>query len=146
MKEILLVIAAAISCALGTPLHTNWSVLNSATLENPVQDQSTEVNSAIQKLSATDPFERVKAACSLGEIRAQAAIPALVKLLADNTLVQFSGCSGKADWKDKSIPKTTPGEMAAVALSRMGAPAVEPLIGAIKSDAEVTTSPCGWTL
>ncbi|HEY9502851.1 MAG TPA: HEAT repeat domain-containing protein, partial [Pyrinomonadaceae bacterium] len=137
MKELLLVVATAIACALGAPLPTNWPEFHNTSSDVSAPQQAGDVTSNIQKLSSNDPLERVTAACSLGELRAQEAIPALVKLLSDNTEVQYSGCSGKNNWKDGSVPKTTPGEMAAVALTQIGSAAVEPLIGAIRSDSPI---------
>ena len=63
------------------------------------------------------------------------AIPALVKLLSDDTPVDQPVCNQKGSWRSKGDNKTSPGEMAAIALTKMGAASVDPLIDALKADA-----------
>src|SRR5215470_17594421 len=91
----------------------------------------TEIQDQIQKLSSQIPISRAEATCALARARATAAIPALVKLLADDTEINQPVCGERGNWSDDKTPKTTPGEMAAVALAKIGKESVEPLIGAL---------------
>jgi HEAT repeat protein len=99
-------------------------------------DASADVREKIKLLESPDANERASAACMLGELRATAAIPALVKLLSDDTPTQRVQCGRGRSWRGpmKDLEKSSPGEQAAGALALIGAPAVEPLIGVAKSD------------
>src|SRR5262245_28135759 len=124
MKYLVIAIAALISCSLGggtfSPfaLETGLHALSEPT-QQQTPEQSAEVNSRIEKLSSSNPAERAEAACKLGELKATSAIPALIKLLGDEVEVQQPVCGENHRWGNDQISKTTPGEMAAVALSRM---------------------------
>jgi HEAT repeat protein len=97
-------------------------------------EPSSDIKANIQKLSSANARERAEAACKLGKARAEAAIPGLIQLLSDDTPVEQPICEEKGNWRGKGN-NTTPGEMAAVALSQIGTEAVEPLIAALRSNA-----------
>ncbi len=97
-------------------------------------EPSAAVKAAIQKLSSPDPRERTEAACALGQAHAPAAIPALIKILGDDAPVEQPVCGQKGSWSAKGDNKISPGEMAAVALSKIGQESVEPLINALKTE------------
>jgi hypothetical protein len=104
------------------------------------------VRDPIERLYAKDPFVRAEAAIALGEMGADAvgAIPYLVSMLDDDR--------GLTDWKraqlllsrieEKFPVALVPGvfakglfvgDQAAIALARIGPPAVEALIGALRN-------------
>ena len=121
--------AAIVLCGLGCTFY-GVEALNSPGL---VQQQT--ANDDIKKLSSPNAQERADAACRLGRTRAAAAIPALIQLLSDDNPVEQPVCDGKDNWRGRNLEKTTPGEIAAVALSQIGREAVEPLIAALRSTA-----------
>jgi HEAT repeat protein len=125
---------AIVLCGLGCSLYA-VGALNTASIVSQKTETSAEVKANIQKISSSDARERTEAACALGKARAVAAIPALINLLGDDTQVAQPVCHQRGNWSNKGENKTTPGEMAAVALSQIGHEAVEPLIGALKSSA-----------
>jgi HEAT repeat protein len=137
MKLLLVAVTVLISYSLGVPSYAPLldSSLGISKPQQERQEASTEVKAAISKLSSSNPRDRVEAACTLGEARATAAIPDLIKLLADDTAVEQPVCGQDKHRGNEGDepPKTTPGEMAAVALSRMKCAAVEPLIGALRT-------------
>jgi HEAT repeat protein len=107
---------------------------------NTVQQQtaneiSPDTKANIQKLASANAVERIEAACKLGKARAVAAIPGLIQLLSDDTPVEQPVCEEKGNWRGRGMDKTSPGEMAAVALSQIGRESVEPLIAALRSSA-----------
>jgi HEAT repeat protein len=132
--RILSFVAATIFCALGCTFY-GVEALNTS---GPVQQQtanesSSDTKANIQKLSSADARERTEAACRLGKARAVAAIPGLIQLLSDDTSVEQPVCEEKGKWRGRGMDKTTPGEMAAVALSQIGREAVEPLTAALRN-------------
>jgi HEAT repeat protein len=72
----------------------------------------------IQALSSASPAERMRAADALAELADPRAVPALIPLLADSTQV------ARDQWVSES---------ACYALRRIGDPALDPLIAALKS-------------
>src|SRR5262249_2076440 len=75
------------------------------------------------------------AACTLRNLgsRASAAIPALIKLLADETPITRFECDRETRVENNGIHEdTSPGKEAAKALAAIGAEAVEPPIGALR--------------
>ena len=132
MKLLLIAITTLVSVSLGGGSY-NPNALNTALLAfsdsatqstQQTPEISSELRAQIDRLSSSNPVDRAEAACKLGELKASASIPALVKLLSDDTEVTQPVCGERHKWGDSNIPKTTPGEMAAVALSRMGRQAV----------------------
>nr|MBA3768609.1 HEAT repeat domain-containing protein [Acidobacteriota bacterium] len=100
-------------------------------------DIPADVVEKIKLLESTNATERAEAACALGEMKQRAvpAIPALIKLLADDTSTRKVYC-GERNWRGGSgeFEKSSPGEQAAEALVLIGEPSVEPLVSVIKSD------------
>src|SRR5215216_690173 len=132
--------AATIFCGLGFTfygvevLDTNSSIQQKAQ-QQTANEISSDIEGNIQKLASANARERTDAACRLGKARAAAAIPGLIQLLSDDTPVEQPVCEEKGNWRGRGIDKTTPGEMAAVALSQIGRESVEPLIVALRSSA-----------
>jgi len=56
-------------------------------LQQGPNETSAATKTKIQQLSSANPRERAEAACALGESRATAAIPALIRTLGDDALV-----------------------------------------------------------
>ena len=108
---------------------------NSSAQQQTTREISPDTRANIQKLASADAKERTDAACKLGKARAVDAIPALIQLLSDDTPVEQPVCDEKGKWRGRGMDKTSPGEVAAVALSQIGREAVEPLIAALKSSA-----------
>src|SRR6185369_5810950 len=104
--------AVTIFCVVGCTFY-GVEALNT---NNPVQQTSSDTQANIQKLASADARERADAACKLGKARAVAAIPGLIQLLSDDTPVEQPVCEEKGNWRGRGMDKTTPGEMAAVAL------------------------------
>jgi len=90
---------------------------------------SDDINELIKKLNSPLPIERVESAFKLGEMEEKAisAIPFLIKLLSDNTIVFIPDKEGKRR-------RTSPSEQAEKALIKIGEPSVEPLISALKEE------------
>ena len=108
---------------------------NSLVQQQTATEISSDTKANIQKLASANASERADAACRLGKARAVAAIPGLIQLLSDDTPVEQPICEEKGNWRGRGMDKTTPGEMAAVALSQIGRESVEPLIAALRSSA-----------
>src|SRR6185503_18253409 len=128
--------AATIFCGLACLLYRVEALsTNPPTQQQTASEISPDSKTNIQKLTSANARERADAACRLGKARAVAAIPALIQLLSDDTPVDQPVCDEKGNWSGRGMDKTTPGEMAAVALSQIGREAVEPLIAAMRSSA-----------
>jgi HEAT repeat protein len=108
-----------------------------------------EVREKIRLLESANPVERAQAACTLGLMKERAvpAIPALIKLLSDDTPVQRVSCS-EGNWRSGSneLDKSSPGEQAAGALVFIGEPAVAPLVAVVRSDDWRTRANATWAL
>jgi HEAT repeat protein len=92
-----------------------------------VEAQATVIGDRIAALASPDPARRAIAACQLSAMgrRAEDAVPALLRLLADATPITPVNC-----WSDR----TSPGLEAARALGAIrSATAVEPLLQALRS-------------
>jgi hypothetical protein len=104
MKAVLLALATLISYSLGGGAYSPYSLdsdlfaLSEATPQQNT-DISPEVKSRIEKLTSSVASERAEAACKLGDLKATAAIPALVKLLADEEEVDQPVCGDRSRWK-----------------------------------------------
>ena len=139
MKLLFIAISAVLSLSMGGGTYAPFdlSLVSSIDQTQPTQ-QTTEANADVKakiaRLSSPNPVDRAQAACQLGELRAASAIPALIKLLGDDAEIRQPVCGERKQWDDSENFKTTPGENAAVALSRMGRQAVEPLLGALSAD------------
>ena len=98
-----------------------------------------EVREKIRALGSANPEERAGAACELGLMRgrAVAAIPSLIKLLGDETVIKRVFCNDGGGRRSMGLgvdEKSSPGEQAAGALASIGEPAVLPLIDVVKAD------------
>jgi HEAT repeat protein len=136
MKLALVSIAAFLSYSLGGQSYVPFTLdtalrLSSETVVQTANQEQTDVKSKVQQLKSTSARERAEAACALGEAREISAISELVRILPDDTPVEQPVCRRDTNWGDKEVPKTTPGEMAAIALSQIGRPAVNALIEAM---------------
>jgi HEAT repeat protein len=142
----------SVTCAALYTVHGKQSIYVDSFLTLAVvqeaSDTPAEVKEKIKLLESPDAQERASAACVLGELRATAAIPALVKLLGDDTPVQRVQCGQGRSWHGpmKELEKSSPGEQAAGALALIGAPAVEPLIAVVKSDDWRVRANATWAL
>jgi HEAT repeat protein len=102
------------------------------------QDRASTLSNLVRSLGSSDPNARATAACQLGKMHAQAepAIPSLIKLLADTTVVDFNGCDDHQNFGRHSgdpDDEETVGKVAAVALSQIGKAAIDPLIEALRA-------------
>src|SRR5947208_2167757 len=102
-----------------------------------LRDLPPELRQDAEKLASADAAERAAAACRLRAAgpHAAPAIPLLVELLGDETPVTPGVCGETSSWviQNGIVQPSSPGKEAANALGEMGKPAVEPLIGALKS-------------
>jgi HEAT repeat protein len=105
-----------------------------------LSEMPSEVRDLVKQLSSTSAIERGKAAHSLGRMgmKAAPAVPFLVKTLGDSSKLVW-----QSEWQRKVKrdafgqvlgKKTSPGDEATKALSRIGKPAVKPLITALKDE------------
>jgi HEAT repeat protein len=142
-KRLVLVLAASLSCGLMFALSSaagKRATSAEAAVNAPPQNAasaSIDVNEQIRLLESNDPSARSQAACKLGSLgqRAVPAIPALTKLLGDDTPTQRFYCEEVASWRSPqtNLERSSPGEQAATALIRIGEPSVGPLVAAAKS-------------
>jgi len=93
-------------------------------------DLAAAVKADVEGLYAPEAIKRAQAASKLGNMgeKAVPAIPLLIGMLGDSAGIEF-----KADSESKISHRTSPGIEAAVALGKIGDPALEPLIGALKN-------------
>lgn len=146
MKRIVLLLVALITGGLCVALYTvdgreaRGTYFVMAAAQQNGADMPEDVMAKVRLLESANPSERAGAACALGEMRqhAVAAIPALIKMLSDDTPTQRVYCGeGRAfrgGSKERELDKSSPGEQAAWALALIGEQAVAPLINAAKSD------------
>ncbi len=95
---------------------------------------SADLGRLIDALKSQNAVERATAACALGEMRESAApaISHLIRLLGDETPVRITECGGRGKGRFFD-DDDSPGKEAAIALSRIGPLAVDPLILALKT-------------
>src|SRR5665648_1160596 len=88
-----------------------------------------EVKAEVEGLYAPEPVKRAQAASNLGNMgeKAVPAIPVLIGMLGDSAGIEL-----KVDPESKISHNTAPCIEAAVALGKIGDPALEPLLGALK--------------
>ncbi len=97
----------------------------------------------VERLSSAEPSERAEAACRIGQRPSEgsAAVPALAKLLGDDLQIGPVEC-GLSPWLKKLLEakpeewrkfETSPGREAAKALARIGRPALDPLVLALRA-------------
>ncbi|HEV8482225.1 MAG TPA: HEAT repeat domain-containing protein [Blastocatellia bacterium] len=99
-------------------------------------DVQVDLTEKIRALDSADPRVRAAAACALRSAgkSAAAAIPALVKMLADDTPVGSIDCEREGSWRrgDGNVEDNSPGKQAALALAEIGDEAIEPLINNLR--------------
>src|SRR4030042_3888158 len=97
--------------------------------ENIPSNLAPEVKAEAEGLYSPEAVKRAQAANKLGNMgeKAVPAIPLLIGILGDSAGVEF-----KADPEAKIAEHSSPGIEAAVALGKIGDPALEPLISALK--------------
>lgn len=107
------------------------SILGMGSMSCQSKNSKESLTKEIEKLSSSNPVQRARAAHNLGEMqnRAKPAIPSLIKILDDGISLE---------WKQQGMPsgsgtRTCPGVEATKALIKIGEPAVEPLIAALKN-------------
>ena len=140
MRALILVVAFFFGCPEGAFIGSytlDSTVSNEADLflQQGASETSADIKTKIQNLSSPNPRERAEAACALGESHLATAIPALIRTLGDDAPVEEPVCGQKGRWGQLGANKTSPGEMAAVALSRIGRESVGPLIGVLNNAA-----------
>ena len=93
-----------------------------------------DLSRLIEALKSPNAVERATAACELGGMRESAApaVSHLVRLLGDETPVRVLECGGRSRGKYHDDNDTV-GQEAAIALSKIGPLAVDPLIQALKT-------------
>src|SRR5262249_19517286 len=137
---LLLILICSLALATGTDSRAA-SHLDITIEVEPVaqaQERTADFTTLVKALEASDPNARATAACQLGKMHEAAgrAIPNLIKLLADNTPVDFNDCDSNGNNRNHfgdSDEQQTVGKIAAVALSQIGKSAIEPLIQALRS-------------
>src|ERR1051325_4657697 len=147
MRKLPLALIALLTLGIG---FATYSMQAAATSAN-AQQASGDLSQKIRLLSSANPIERATAACQIREMgkQATAAIPHLIALLGDDTPINVAlDCGERHRWmnKENSNNHTTPGREAGAALAVMGAPAVEPLIGALRDAQPVARANAAWAL
>ena len=102
-------------------------------------DAQVDLTEKIRALDSADPRVRATAACALRAAgkNAAAAIPALVKMLGDDTPIGPIDCESEGSWRrgDGNLDDNSPGKQAALTLAAIGDEAIEPLINHLRHPA-----------
>jgi len=108
-------------------------VIMAITVVVPMQKNKFDIKNAIDRLHSSDPMVRARSASKLGisDPQAKSAIPYLVKMLDDNTPLEWKVYKGRDLLR---VEATTPGREAAKALGKICGPAIDSLINALKSE------------
>ena len=127
------------SCETIKPNKATKNLLSEGKVKQQMSSSSypKELRDKIIRLHHEDPVERAWAAYQLGKLgpSARAAVPYLVRMLADDTPVLLSRYLGGGY---HSSSDTTPGQEASRALAKIGPAAITPLTFALKDpDADV---------
>src|SRR5262245_44419356 len=147
MRTLLFVVTFSVLGCLGWNICTvGWTSTACQAANLTGQEVPADVQAQIQKLNSQVPRERAEATCALARARATSAIPALINLLADDTPIDQPVCGDRGNWGNDATPKTTPGEMAAVALAKIGKESVEPLISALSGSSSVARANAAFAL
>jgi HEAT repeat protein/beta-lactamase regulating signal transducer with metallopeptidase domain len=114
--------------------------------QNP--NPQSNINQNQQTLNSPNPAQRAAAACSLGKAGAVEAIPALIRLLGDDTPIQPFRCWDSGRWSParEALKQASPGEQAAIALASLGQAAVEPLIVALSIGERSVRRNAAWAI
>jgi HEAT repeat protein len=142
MKKLGMVATVISFCSLAAVFYAasvdNSKAAQPIALQTEREKHQADVNVAdkIRALSSADPLERASAACSLRSLgpRAAAAIPALIKMLADDTPIGRLDCNSEGSWKrgDRFVEDNSPGKQAALTLAAIGDEAIDPLINHLR--------------
>jgi HEAT repeat protein len=132
MNALTSVAATALGLALGLAgLPAGARAMSDARATTAVAE---DVGAWIAALGSPDANQRASAACALGEIgeKADAAIPALARLLGDEARVTDLRC-GEHDKNDGRVgDDLTVGRVAAISLARINGPAVDVLLTGLR--------------
>src|SRR5215510_4456608 len=103
---------------------------------------------SMNALRSTNATERAFAACALGRLGAVEAIPSLINLSGDDTLIQPIKCCESGGWSPArhTFKQASPGEQAAIALASRSQSAVEPLIAALKNEDPCVRRNAAWAI
>ncbi len=103
---------------------------------------------SMNALHSSNATERAFAACALGRLGAVEAIPALINLLGDDTVIRPIKCWDSGDWSPArhTFKQETPGEQAAIALASLSQSAVEPLIAALNNGNPSVRRNAAWAI
>jgi HEAT repeat protein/beta-lactamase regulating signal transducer with metallopeptidase domain len=101
-----------------------------------------------QSSASSNPQERARDACEAGRRRALEAIPTLISMLGDDAPIQPLKCWDSGRWSPalETFKQPSPGEEAAIALASMGAPALEPLTGALNDSSASVRRNAAWAI
>ncbi len=115
---------------------------------HPNPNSQSNINQDQQALNSPNPAQRAAAACSLGKAGAVEAIPALIRLLGDDTPIQPFRCWDSGRWSParEVLKQASPGEQAAIALASLGQAAVEPLIVALSIGDRSVRRNAAWAI
>jgi HEAT repeat protein len=144
MKKLITIATMAMSCAFVAVVCTasvgSSKAAQPVTMMDAGQDQretrkvQVDVTEKIRLLGSADPIERATAACQLRALRAgaSAAIPALLKMLGDDTPIARIECDGKDEWRRDGFDNSSPGKEAALTLAAIGDEAIGPLVNHLR--------------
>jgi HEAT repeat protein len=112
-----------------------YTQIRSQTQSTPAVSQ-TSIEKTIADLRSTDPSRRESAACELKKMRAGAApaIPALIGLLGDNSVIANEKSCRQTRFGNLDGTEHSPAAAAVEALIAIGSPVVAPVIDALRSD------------
>lgn len=124
------IVLGAVVFSAGCP---SGEVFRETLYEKPIPaDIPSDVREQIEKLHSHSPADRAFGAFNLGEMggRAAKAAPFLIRILADSEVVEEISAGSFAPLVGDETPEepATAGSEAAIALLKIGRPAVEPLI------------------
>lgn len=146
-KALVLMVMMALVLGVGALCRTAEGAQDAGLAARP------DVAGKIKELSSADASRRVAAACALAGMgaRAASAVPALVRLLADDAavnpeLICYRGIEPSTGAEFEGLRKPSPGEAATQALISIGEPAVEPLIEALKEKQPQARKNAAWAL
>jgi HEAT repeat protein len=103
----------------------------------PHNSQSqTDIQKTIAELRSTDPMRREAAACELKKMGADAtpAIPALIGLLGDNSVIDKAKSCRQSHFGNIGVVEYSPAAAAVDALIAIGNPVVSPVLDSLRSD------------
>jgi hypothetical protein len=127
-----LTLAVALFLVLGQAMANGGSTVGAAPARQ--EADAGKLQNWIAMLGSPDANQRAEAACSLGQLgeRADAAVPALARLLGDEAAVSDFSCGNDRRQQQKlGRDELTVGKVVAVALAQINGPAVDALLTAL---------------